>query len=106
MKLSKILYFFAALLALNFIAPRDYNSMVEAKPAKKLTPAERKKRNQNIMIYSSIASAVALLIGGAVGLGIHLHKNNKGDNKKGTPGAKKNDNKAVNPSISSTMYRA
>ncbi|SPJ08271.1 early transcribed membrane protein 2 [Plasmodium sp. DRC-Itaito] len=105
MKLSKILYFFAALLALNFIAPRDFNSMVEAKAGKKLTPAEIKKRNQNIMIYSSIASAIALLIGGAVGLGIHLHKNNKED-KKGTPGTKKTDTKPVNPSISSTIYRS
>ncbi|KYO03458.1 early transcribed membrane protein 2 [Plasmodium gaboni] len=105
MKLSKILYFFAALLALNFIAPRDYNTMVEAKAGKKLTPAEIKKRNQKIMLYSSIASAVALLIGGAVGLGIHLNKN-KGENKKGTPAAKKTEIKSVNPSISSTIYRA
>ncbi|KYN96364.1 early transcribed membrane protein 11.2, partial [Plasmodium reichenowi] len=39
MKITKIFYFFAALLALNFIAPNYFNGYVEAKKA--LTPAEK-----------------------------------------------------------------
>ncbi|SBT31926.1 early transcribed membrane protein (ETRAMP) [Plasmodium ovale wallikeri] len=91
MKITKILYLFAALLAVNFIAPSFYNNTVSAKKVapgyKKLTDAEKKKRNQKIMMISSIASGVALLLGTALGLGIHYK--NKHDNKKGAPAAKK-----------------
>nr|SPJ13368.1 early transcribed membrane protein 11.2, putative [Plasmodium sp. DRC-Itaito] len=87
MKITKIFYFFAALLALNFIAPNYFNGYVEAKKA--LTPAEKKKRNQQIMLISGITSALALLIGAGVGLGIHYkNKNNNGDEKKDKAGAK------------------
>ncbi|ANQ06543.1 Uncharacterized protein PCOAH_00008160 [Plasmodium coatneyi] len=90
MKITKVLYLIAALLAVNFIAPSFYNNVVEAKKAggyKKLSPAERKKRNQKIMMISSIASGIAVLLGTALGLGIH-YKNGSG-NKKGTPSPRK-----------------
>ncbi|EDL43225.1 early transcribed membrane protein (ETRAMP) [Plasmodium vivax] len=91
MKITKVLYLFAALLAVNFIAPSFYNNVVAGKKVaagyKKLTDAERKKRNQKIMMISSIASGIAVLLGTALGLG--LHYKNKQDNKKGTPNTKK-----------------
>ncbi|CDO64841.1 early transcribed membrane protein 11.2 [Plasmodium reichenowi] len=86
MKITKIFYFFAALLALNFIAPNYFNGYVEAKKA--LTPAEKKKRNQQIMLISGITSALALLIGAGVGLGIHYKNKNNGDEKKDKAAAK------------------
>ncbi|KJP89031.1 hypothetical protein AK88_01323 [Plasmodium fragile] len=89
MKITKVLYLLAALLAVNFIAPSFYNNVVDAKKAsyKKLTPAERKKRNQKIMMISSIASGIAVLLGTALGLGFH-YKGKRG-NRRGTPAAKK-----------------
>ncbi|CAA9986824.1 early transcribed membrane protein, putative [Plasmodium knowlesi strain H] len=92
MKITKVLYLIAALLAVNFIAPSFYNNVVEGKKVsggyKKLTPAERKKRNQKIMMISSIASGIAVLLGTALGLGMH-YKNNRGN--KGTPAQRRNE---------------
>ncbi|ANQ09722.1 Early transcribed membrane protein [Plasmodium coatneyi] len=85
MKITKVLYLIAALLAVNFIAPSFYNNVVEAKKAggyKNLSPAERKKRNQKIMMISSIASGIAVLLGTALGLGIH-YKSSGSNNKRG-----------------------
>ncbi|KYN96363.1 early transcribed membrane protein 11.1 [Plasmodium reichenowi] len=73
MKVTRILYFVFFIFALNFIAPnKEHNGYVEAK--KKLTPAEIKKRNQKIMMYSAIASGVAVLLGASIGLGVHFSK--------------------------------
>ncbi|ETW36126.1 hypothetical protein PFTANZ_03165 [Plasmodium falciparum Tanzania (2000708)] len=65
MKVTRILYFVFFIFALNFIAPNnEHNGYVEAK--KKLTPAEIKKRNQKLMMYSAIASGVAVLLGASI----------------------------------------
>ncbi|SOV15281.1 early transcribed membrane protein 11.1 [Plasmodium sp. gorilla clade G2] len=73
MKVTKILYFVFFMFALNFIAPNnEHNGYVEAK--KKLTPAEIKKRNQKYMMYSAIASGIAVLLGASIGLGVHFSK--------------------------------
>ncbi|GAW79584.1 early transcribed membrane protein [Plasmodium gonderi] len=94
MKITKALYFIAALLAVNLIAPSFYNNVVSGKKAaagyRKLTDAEKKKRNQKIMMISSIASGIAILLGTALGLGLH-YKNRKQDNKTSNPAVPKKE---------------
>ncbi|SBT86603.1 early transcribed membrane protein [Plasmodium malariae] len=91
MKITKIVYIFATLLAVNIIAPSFYNTVVAGKNVaqtgyKKLTEAERKKRNQKIMMISSIASGIAVLLGTALGLGLH-YKNKQPKKADGANGA-------------------
>ncbi|CZT99560.1 early transcribed membrane protein 12 [Plasmodium falciparum NF54] len=81
MKLFKILYLIAALLAINLIAPSVCNENVEGKKKKKGCPLrnfnfqEFRKKHHKAILISSVVSAIALLFGTAYGIGLHL--NNK-----------------------------
>ncbi|SCQ12794.1 early transcribed membrane protein 10.1 [Plasmodium sp.] len=78
MKISKILFFFVAIIAVKLFIPGYVLAGSSGSGGvKKLTDAQKKK---NIIIFSSVASALAALIGAGVGLGIY-YKNHKSDNK-------------------------
>ncbi|ANQ06764.1 Early transcribed membrane protein, partial [Plasmodium coatneyi] len=75
MKLAKLFYFVAFLITIKVFVPGFNNDgLVEAKKAsnaKSLKKIDkdmlRKKRNKKIMIISTIATSLALLIGSALG---------------------------------------
>ncbi|SOV79476.1 early transcribed membrane protein 12 [Plasmodium sp. gorilla clade G3] len=79
MKVFKILYFIAALLAINLIAPSICNVNVNEKKKKKGCPLrnfnfqEFRKKHRNAILISSVVSAMALLFGTAYGIGLHLN---------------------------------
>ncbi|SPJ12412.1 early transcribed membrane protein 14.1 [Plasmodium sp. DRC-Itaito] len=107
MKVSNILFFFFAIIAVKLVYPgyvaAGSNNNAGAPTGKKLTDIEKKKRNKNIMIYSSLASALALLVGTGVGLGFYYkNKNDKGE-KEETDGAKpKNTDVVKEPAPTTT----
>ncbi|SBS95814.1 early transcribed membrane protein [Plasmodium ovale curtisi] len=87
MKITKIFYFVAFLLAIKVFVPGMNDSLVDAKAvgpdAKTLKKVDddiaRKQKHQTIMIISSIATGIALLLGGALGgYGYYRHKKVKG----------------------------
>ncbi|CDO64446.1 early transcribed membrane protein 10.1 [Plasmodium reichenowi] len=79
MKISKILFFFVAIIAVKLFIPGYVLAGSSGSGGvKKLTDAQKKKKN--IIIFSSVASVLAALIGAGVGFGIY-YKNHKSDNK-------------------------
>ncbi|CAI7719008.1 early transcribed membrane protein [Plasmodium vivax] len=88
MKLAKLFYFVAFLITIKVFVPGVNNDgFVQAKSAgadskslKKLdNDMLRKQRNQKIMIISTIATSLALLLGGALGgYGYYKQKKSKG----------------------------
>ncbi|KJP85548.1 hypothetical protein AK88_04814 [Plasmodium fragile] len=90
MKLTQVFYFVALLITIKVFVPGlNNNGLVQAKSAgsdsKSLKKLDKdmlkKKRNQQIMIISTIASSLALLIGTALGgYNYYQQKNSKKSN--------------------------
>ncbi|CRG94418.1 hypothetical protein PGAL8A_00180700 [Plasmodium gallinaceum] len=104
MKFSKVLFIFSVFLAVKYFnpchcdnenAPSEQiiqvpsSALDEASLAKVDLDIEKKKRNEKLLLISSIATGLAVLIASAVGLGIYTKK--RGESEEEEP-AEKNSN--------------
>ncbi|CRG97965.1 early transcribed membrane protein [Plasmodium gallinaceum] len=82
MKFSKIFFFFAFFLTIKLLAPcscdvdRVENPRENDVGLMKLEEdLERKKKNEKMILISSVATGIAVLLGSALGLGYYAQKN-------------------------------